>query len=161
MNNNKFTHIKNKKLSMVDTSEKKSTKREASALAIVKFKKEVYKAIKTNGSSKGEIFSTARIAAIQGAKKTYELIPLCHNIKIDFVSVMFTFIDTKHSVQINSIVKTNDNTGVEMEALSAVTIAALTVYDMCKSIDKGIEIGNIKLISKSGGKSGSYNNDSI
>ena len=69
MNNNKLTHIKNKKLSMVDTSEKKSTKREASALAIVKFKKEVYKTIKTNGSSKGEIFSTARIAAIQGAKK--------------------------------------------------------------------------------------------
>ena len=74
---------------------------------------------------------------------------------------MFTFIDTKHSVQINSIVKTNDNTGVEMEALSTVTIAALTVYDMCKSIDKGIEIESIKLISKSGGKSGFYNNDSI
>ena len=161
MNNNKFTHIKSKKLSMVDTSDKKSTKREASAQAIIKFKKKVYKTIKTDGSPKGEIFSTARIAAIQGAKKTNELIPLCHNIKIDFVSVMFKFIDTKHSVQINSIVKTNDNTGVEMEALTTVTIAALTIYDMCKSIDKGIEIESINLISKSGGKSGFYNNDSI
>ena len=161
MNNNKFTHIRNKKLSMVDTSNKKSTKREASALATIKFKKEVYQTIKTDNSPKGEIFSTARIAAIQGAKKTHELIPLCHNIKIDFISVMFSFIDTKNSVQINSIVKTNDNTGVEMEALSSVTIAALTVYDMCKSIDKGIEIESIKLVSKSGGKSGFYKNDSI
>ena len=146
---------------MVDTSKKENTKREAKAVAIIKFKKKIYERIKNDDSPKGEIFSTARIAAIQGTKKTYELIPLCHNIKIDLVSVFFSFLDSKSSIKINSTVKTNDNTGVEMEALSSVTIAALTIYDMCKSMDKGIEIQNIKLVSKSGGKSGVYVNDSV
>ena len=161
MNNNKFSHVKKKKLSMVDTSDKENTRREARAEAIMRFKKKIYEKIKNDDSPKGEIFSTARIAAIQGTKKTYELIPLCHNIKIDFVYVFFSFLDKKNSIKINSTVKTNDNTGVEMEALSSVTIAALTIYDMCKSMDKGIEIQNIKLISKSGGKSGVYINDSV
>ncbi len=160
MNKKRFSHIKDKKLSMVDVSKKKSSLREANATAVIKFKNEVYKLIKDKGSPKGEIFSTAKIAGIQAAKKTYQLIPLCHNIKINQVSVDFKFHDKKSSIIINSYVKCEDNTGVEIEALNSVMIAALTVYDMCKSIDKGIEIKNIKLTKKKGGKSGEYTNDS-
>ena len=89
------------------------------------------------------------------------MIPLCHNIKINFISVDFGFSDTDNSIIINTIVKTTENTGVEMEALTAVNIAALTIYDMCKSLDKTIEISEIKLKYKSGGKSGTFKNDSI
>ncbi len=146
---------------MVDVSEKEKTIREAHATGKVFFKESSYLKIKQNNLDKGEIFSTARIAGIQGAKKTSNLIPLCHNIKINYVFVDFLFSDNDFSIVINSIVKTNENTGVEMEALTAVNIAALTIYDMCKSVDKNIKISEIILKYKSGGKSGVFKNDSI
>ena len=160
MNKKKFSHIKNKKLNMVDVSQKNSSKREASASAMIRFQEKVYYIIKERGSPKGEIFSTAKIAGIQAAKKTYQLIPLCHNIKIDHISLNFEFKDEESSILINSHIRCDDKTGVEIEALNSVLIAALTIYDMCKSLDKGIEINHVKLLKKKGGKSGEFTNDS-
>ena len=157
----KFSHIVENKATMVDISNKKETIREAHGYGKISFKRKVFLKVKENNLKKGEIFSTARIASIQAAKKTSELIPLCHNIKINFISIDFGFLDKDNSIIINSIVKTTENTGVEMEALTAVNVAALTIYDMCKSLDKTIEISEIKLKYKSGGKSGTYKNDSI
>ncbi|MDC3091419.1 cyclic pyranopterin monophosphate synthase MoaC [Rickettsiales bacterium] len=157
----KFSHITGNKATMVDVSHKKKTIREAHGYGKIKFQKNTFLKVKENNLKKGEIFSTARIASIQAAKKTSDLIPLCHNIKINFISVEFNFSERDNSIIINSIVKTTENTGVEMEALTAVNIAALTIYDMCKSLDKNIEISQIKLKYKSGGKSGKYINDSI
>ncbi len=159
MNKKKFSHIKDQKINMVDVSKKNISKREARASALIKFKDEVYNVIKKKGSPKGEIFTTAKIAGIQAAKKTYQLIPLCHNIKIDHISLDFEFQDKESSILINSYIRCEDKTGIEIEALNSVMIAALTVYDMCKSLDKGIEIKNIKLIRKKGGKSGEFTND--
>lgn len=159
MDKKKFSHIKDKKLSMVDVTKKNSSTREASASAVIKFQDNIYNLIKKKGSPKGEIFSTAKIAGIQAAKKTYQLIPLCHNIKIDHISLDFEFHDKESSILIYSYVKCDDKTGVEIEALNSVMIAALTVYDMCKSLDKGIEIKNVKLLKKKGGKSGEFTND--
>ena len=157
----KFSHIVENKATMVDVSNKKETIREAHGYGKISFKRKVFLKVKENNLKKGEIFSTARIASIQAAKKTSELIPLCHNIKINFISVDFGFLDKENSIIINTIVKTTENTGVEMEALTAVNVAALTIYDMCKSLDKTIEISEIKLKYKSGGKSGTFKNDSI
>ena len=157
----KFSHIVENKATMVDVSDKKETIREAHGYGKISFKRQVFLKVKENNLKKGEIFSTARIASIQAAKKTSELIPLCHNIKINFISVDFGFLDKESSIIINTIVKTTENTGVEMEALTAVNLAALTIYDMCKSLDKTIEISEIKLKYKSGGKSGTFKNDSI
>tara|TARA_B100001057_G_scaffold424094_1_gene446640 strand:+ start:156 stop:638 length:483 start_codon:yes stop_codon:yes gene_type:complete len=155
----KFTHIERNKASMVDISKKTNTNRLAKASAKVKFSDSSYIKIKENGSSKGEILSTARIAGIQAGKKTSELIPLCHSITINFLSIDFKLDDKNNEIIINSTCKTNDKTGVEMEALVAVSTAALTIYDMCKAIDKSIQINDIKLNFKSGGKSKTYKND--
>ena len=160
MSKKNFSHIKDNKLNMVDVSQKNIDKREARASAVVKFKDKIYNLIKKKGSPKGEIFSTAKIAGIQAAKKTYQLIPLCHNVKIDHISLDFEFQDEESSILINSYIRCEDKTGVEIEALNSVMIAALTVYDMCKSLDKAIEIKNVKLIKKKGGKSGEFTNDS-
>lgn len=157
----KFSHIVENKATMVDVSNKKETIREAHGYGKISFKRKVFLKVKENKLKKGEIFSTARIASIQAAKRTSELIPLCHNIKINFISVDFDFSEKDNSIIINTIVKTTENTGVEMEALTAVNLAALTIYDMCKSLDKTIEISEIKLKYKSGGKSGTFKNDSI
>ncbi|MAH78398.1 MAG: cyclic pyranopterin monophosphate synthase MoaC [Rickettsiales bacterium] len=151
-----FTHIKDKKASMVDISKKKITFRESKASGKIKFSKKTYLHIKKHGSPKGEIFSTARIASIQATKKTSELIPMCHNIDLNYINIEFTFVEKDLSILIESSVKTNNTTGVEMEALTAVSIAALTIYDMCKSTDKSIKITDIKLTYKSGGKSGTF-----
>jgi cyclic pyranopterin phosphate synthase len=105
---------------------------------------------------KGDVLSVARIAGIQAAKRTSELIPLCHNIFISSVTIDFALSESNNSINITSETKTNAGTGIEMEALTAVTIAALTIYDMCKAIDKSIRIKNIHLLSKTGGKSGGY-----
>ena len=160
MNKKEFSHIKNKKISMVDVSKKNSSLREAYAVAVIKFKYNIYNLIKEKGSPKGEIFSTAKIAGIQAAKKTYQLVPLCHNIKIDYISIDFKFKDEESSILIKSHIRCDDKTGVEIEALNSVLIAALTIYDMCKSLDKGIEINHVKLLKKKGGKSGEFTNDS-
>ena len=158
----KFSHLKNnKEIRMVDISKKRITERKAQAKAIVRFKKKTFEKILLNETQKGEIFNTSRIAGIIGAKKTSDLIPLCHNININSIKIDFKIKKENHSIEITSEVKSNNKTGVEMEALTACSVACLTIYDMCKSLDKTIVISEIKLLSKSGGKSGDYKYDSI
>jgi molybdenum cofactor biosynthesis protein MoaC len=154
---NKLSHVNTKgKAEMIDVSEKSATTRTASATADVFVSDVVFERIKENSIEKGDVLSIAKIAGIQAAKRTSELIPLCHNIEISKVNLILKLNESKKSVEITSFAKTVAKTGVEMEALTAVSIAALTVYDMCKALDKSIEISNIKLLSKTGGKSGDY-----
>jgi len=153
----KLSHINSKgKAEMVDVSEKEISTRTAEAYAEVKVSKEVFDAIKNNSVKKGDVLSIAKFAGIQAAKKTSELIPLCHNIFISKIDVELKLNLQKKTVEIKSFAKTTAQTGIEMEALTAVSVAALTVYDMCKAIDKSMIISEIKLLSKTGGKSGSY-----
>jgi cyclic pyranopterin phosphate synthase len=137
---------------MVDVSGKSATRREAEASAIVVMRPDVLKALGQN--PKGNPLETARLAGIMAAKKTAELIPLCHPLPLTHVDVQLR--QCENGVAITSKVKTTAETGVEMEALVAASIAALTVYDMCKALDKGIEIREVVLERKSGGKSGDY-----
>ena len=158
----KFTHInKKKEINMVDISEKKITSRVAKAKGKIKFSKSTFKKISENTSPKGEIFNTARLAGTLAAKKTNELIPLCHNINLNLIEIQFKKYNRNSTIEVISVVKTDYKTGVEMEALTACSVACLTIYDMCKSIDKKIIINEIKLIFKSGGKSGNYANEDV
>lgn len=158
----KLTHTnQNGKADMVDVSYKEISIRTAEAYSEVKISDEVIKAIKENNIKKGDVLTLAKIAGIQAAKKTAELIPLCHNIFIAKIDVDLQLNEEKKRVEIKSIAKTNSRTGIEMEALTAASVAALTVYDMCKAIDKSMIISETKLISKTGGRSGTYKiNDS-
>jgi cyclic pyranopterin phosphate synthase len=137
---------------MVDVSAKPATVRQASASALVKMSSRVLRAVRRN--PKGDPLEIARIAGINAAKRTAELIPLCHPLLLSHIDVQARF--CKNGVALSSTVCSTGATGVEMEALTAVALAALTVYDMCKAIDRGIEITNIRLLEKSGGKSGTY-----
>ena len=153
-----FTHLdSNGKMKMVDVSDKNDTLRIAKAYAETSVSKEVFNKIRNNTMIKGDVLAAARLAGIQAAKKTAELIPLCHNIFISSVECNFILKADKSIVEITAIVKSTSKTGVEMEALTAVSVAALTIYDMCKAIDRSITINNVHLLSKSGGKSGDYN----
>ena len=138
--------------SMVDVSAKQPTVREAEARAFVEMSREVLRALPSN--PKGDPLEVARIAGIQAAKRTSELIPMCHTIPLSKVDVQATI--RRDGIQIYSSVRTTAVTGVEMEALVAASVAALTVYDMCKALDKGIAIREVVLLRKSGGKSGEY-----
>ena len=157
----KFSHLKNKKINMVDISSKKITSRIAEATNEIKFKKNSFKKIIELGSEKGEIFNTARCAGILAAKKTSELIPLCHNIDLNTISIDFELNKKKSIILVHVKVRSNGKTGVEIEALIASAIASLTIYDMCKAIDKAIIINDLKLQYKSGGKSGEFTNDIV
>ena len=149
-----ITHLNKKnKPKIVSINKKKPSARTAVAQGIISFSKIVFKKIEKMQTKKGEIVSIAIIAGIMGAKKTSELIPLCHNIGIEDVNIDVKTDNISKSLIIEAKVKTVGKTGVEMEALTAVSISCLTIYDMCKSIDKSIKIKEIKLISKSGGKS--------
>ena len=139
---------------MINVGNKKKTKRVARATAFVKLDSEIIDKIKENKVPKGNVLEIARVAGILAAKKTPELIPLCHNVEIEYIGMDFSF--KKDGVVIESIVKSTGKTGVEMEALNAVSMAALTIYDMCKMFSKSIEIHNIYLLEKKGGKSGIY-----
>lgn len=153
----KLSHINSKgKAEMVDISGKEISLRTAEAVAEVKVSKEIFNAIKNNLVTKGDVLSIAKFAGIQAAKRTAELIPLCHNIFISKIDVELKLNSKNKTVEIKSFAKTTAQTGIEMEALTAVSVSALTVYDMCKAIDKSIVISEIKLISKTGGKSGNY-----
>ncbi len=153
----KLTHVDRAgNLRMVDVSDKPANFRSAKAFARVLVSGELFDLIKNNLIEKGDVLTTAKIAGIQAAKKTYELIPLCHNIFISKIDLDLTLNEEKHSVDIVSVAKTNSVTGIEMEALTAVSVAALTIYDMCKAVEKSIQITEIKLLSKTGGKSGDY-----
>ena len=156
----KLTHTnKNGKDNMVDVSDKEISTRTAEAYSEVKISDEVFKAIKENNLKKGDVLTIAKIAGIQAAKKTSELIPLCHNIFITKINVELQLNEEKKRVEIKSFAKTKSETGIEMEALTAASVAALTVYDMCKAIDRSMVISETKLISKTGGKSGKYKLD--
>jgi cyclic pyranopterin monophosphate synthase len=152
---NKFTHLdESGSARMVDVSEKLVSVRSATATGKVKVNKEVIALVKKNELPKGDLYSTVRLAGIMAAKKTSELIPLCHPLAISSVEVEVKTIED--NFLISATVKTADRTGVEMEALTAVSVAALTVIDMVKAIDKGAEIYEIQLIEKTGGKSGTW-----
>jgi cyclic pyranopterin phosphate synthase len=138
--------------SMVDVSDKKATVREAEASAFVAMSREVLRALPQN--PKGDPLEVARIAGIQAAKRTSELIPMCHPIPLSKVDVTAEI--ERDGIAIRTLARTTAETGVEMEALVAASVAALTVYDMCKALDKGIEIREVVLLRKSGGKSGQY-----
>jgi cyclic pyranopterin phosphate synthase len=138
--------------SMVDVSGKAATLREAEASAFVAMSRKVLRALPQN--PKGDPLEVARIAGIQAAKRTSELIPMCHPLPLSKIEVSARI--QKDGVAIRTLVRTTAETGVEMEALMAASVAALTVYDMCKALDKGIEIREVLLLSKSGGKSGNY-----
>jgi len=137
---------------MVDVSQKKVSKRVAIAEGYVHMKRETISMIKTGTAKKGNVLTTAKIAGIMAAKKTSELIPLCHNIDLDHVDVNFEIGEDR--VKITSTVTCSAKTGAEMEALTAVSVAALTIYDMCKAVDRAIVIKDICLLEKRGGKSG-------
>jgi len=154
-----FSHLKKNKVSMVDISKKKLTSRNAKATLNINFSEKSFKKIINNNSPKGEIFNIARSAGISAAKKTSELIPLCHNLPISYVDIDFKIDKKNLSIQILTEVKTQFSTGVEMEALTACSVAGLVIYDMCKSLDKKIIMTELKLLFKKGGKSGTFKND--
>lgn len=140
---------------MVDVSHKADTVREARAVAQVCFTPEVFAQVVTQGVQKGDLFATARIAGIQAAKRCSDLIPLCHALPLSKVVIDIEQLDDRR-LKVQAMCKTTAKTGVEMEALTAASVAALTLYDMCKALDKGIVIEQVKLLHKSGGKSGDW-----
>lgn len=143
---------------MVDVSDKDITPRTATAQAIVSMQPETLEMISRGDAKKGDVLAVARLAAIQATKHTSLLIPLCHLLPIEGVEVAFDFPDSQ-SVRCTASVRTTARTGVEMEALAAVTVAALTIYDMCKSVDRAMEIGSVHLTHKEGGASGRFVRD--
>jgi len=152
-----LTHVKEDgSANMVDISGKGVTHREAVAECRVLVGEPLYSMILDNALKKGDVIAVARIAGIMGAKRTSELVPLCHPIRITKIDVDVQPLPEEKALRILSTVKADDRTGVEMEALTAVSVAALTVYDMCKAVSKDIEITGIRLLKKSGGKSGTY-----
>ena len=141
---------------MVDVSAKADTVREARAEAYIRMAPETLQMILSGQHHKGDVFATARIAGIQAAKRTWELIPLCHPLLLSKVEVSLTALPETHQVRIESLCKLSGKTGVEMEALTAASVAALTIYDMCKAVQKDMVIGPVRLLAKSGGKSGDF-----
>ena len=141
---------------MVDVSAKADTVREARAEAYIRMAPETLQMILSGQHHKGDVFATARIAGIQAAKRTWELIPLCHPLLLSKVEVSLTALPDTHQVRIESLCKLSGKTGVEMEALTAASVAALTIYDMCKAVQKDMVIETVRLLEKSGGKSGHF-----
>lgn len=150
-----FTHLdESGRPHMVDVSDKSETRRESTAAGRIVMRPETLAAIETNRIEKGDVLATAQIAAVMAAKRTWEIIPLCHPLLLTGVSVRFAFDAAASAIDVEVTVKTTGKTGVEMEALTAVSAATLTIYDMAKAIDPGMRIENIRLVRKSGGKSG-------
>ena len=153
----KLTHInENGDAQMVDVSDKNNTAREAKAAAVVLMKAETLELIVSGSHKKGDVLAVARVAGIQAAKKCWELIPLCHPLMLSKVSIELTPNQEKSCIEIIATAKLNGKTGVEMEALTAASIAALTIYDMCKAVDRFMRIDNVQLLEKKGGKSGHW-----
>ena len=141
---------------MVDVSDKEASEREATAEAVIVLSREAFAAVVSGDAPKGDVLAVARIAGIMAAKKTPELIPLCHAIPLTKAEVAFEMLAEKNAIRIIATAKTTAQTGVEMEALTAASIAALTIYDMTKAIDKSAVVESIRLLTKSGGKSGAF-----
>lgn len=157
----KFTHLdENGRARMVDVSNKESTDRVALATGKVFLKDKTYTMVKNQEIKKGDVLTVAKVAGIMAAKNTSNLIPMCHPINLTSVDIEFKMDDETKVIEIFAKAMLNAKTGVEMEALTAVSVTALTIYDMCKAVQKDIEIGEIKLLRKTGGKSGDYKNES-
>lgn len=153
-----FSHInQHGDAHMVDVSEKKLTLREARAESIVLMNAETFNLIIEGKHHKGDVFATARIAGIQAAKRTWDLIPLCHPLLLSKIEVNIEPVFENHSIRIETICRLRGQTGVEMEALVAASVAALTIYDMCKANQKDMVINQVRLLNKIGGKSGEFN----
>lgn len=156
-----LTHLtKDGEVHMVDVGGKKETERIAIAEGWIKMSAETLELIKSAKTKKGDVLAVARIAGIMAAKKTSELIPLCHPLMLTNVDILLDLDESRQSVNCRGTARTTERTGVEMEALVAVQVALLTVYDMCKSSDRGMEISGVRLIRKAGGKSGEWNRNS-
>ena len=152
-----FTHLDEKgKSRMVDVTAKSVTSREAVARGKVLMKPETARAIEAQTIAKGDVLAVAKIAGVMAAKKTSDLIPLCHPLEITAVDVSFRTDARRGEIEIEAAVRTRGRTGVEMEALAAVSASALTIYDMCKAVDRGMILSDIRLMLKRGGKSGTY-----
>ena len=152
-----FTHFNESgRAKMVDVSEKSETSRTAVAAGRVRMNRETFELVKTGGMKKGDVLGAAQIAGIMAAKRTPDLIPMCHTLLLSGVDMAFELNDADCTVDITATVRCQGVTGVEMEALTAVSVAALTVYDMCKAVQKDMEITDIRLLEKTGGKSGTY-----
>ena len=152
-----FTHFDAEgRAIMVDVGDKPVTARTATAAGAVHLQPATLEQIRAGAIAKGDVLSVARLAGIMGAKRTADLIPLCHPLGLDSVTVNLTANPERGTVDITATCKTTGRTGVEMEALTAVTVAALTVYDMCKAVDRGMRIGDIRLTHKAGGRSGTW-----
>ncbi|CEO21644.1 cyclic pyranopterin monophosphate synthase MoaC [Paraclostridium sordellii] len=150
-----FTHFNEYgKAKMVDVSEKNETKRVAIAKGSIKMNPKTIEMIKNNQMKKGDVLSVAQIGGITGAKKTWDIIPMCHNIFLTGSDIKFNILEDE--IEVEAIVSTVGKTGVEMEALTAASVAMLTIYDMCKAVDKEMVIGNVRVMKKIGGKSGEY-----
>ena len=155
-----FTHFDEAgRAKMVDVGDKPVSRRDAVAMARVLVNKETYSLIKNGGIKKGDVLGVAQIAGVMGAKKTSDLIPMCHPIMVDGIDLELELNEKLLSVDIKATVTCEGKTGVEMEALSAATVAALTVYDMCKAVQKDIVIGDIQLLKKTGGTHGDYSRE--
>lgn len=153
----KLTHINDDgKASMVDVTEKKTTHRTAIARGFINMTSNTIELVESGGAKKGDVLSTARLAGIMAAKKTHDLIPLCHPLALTSISVDFNLHKETNSIEVIAKCGLRAQTGVEMEALTAVSVATLTIYDMCKAVDRDMQISNIRLISKTGGQSGDF-----
>ncbi len=152
-----FTHFNESgKAKMVEVGDKNDTRRVAIARGTIKMNNNTLKMITEGQMKKGDVLSVAQVAGIMGAKKTSEVIPMCHNIFITGADIRFEIDEENNAIHIESEVKTIGKTGIEMEALNSVSTTALTIYDMCKAVDKDMVIENIRLVKKTGGKSGEY-----
>ncbi len=152
-----LTHLgRSGEANMVDVGDKPETERTAVATGLVRMKPETLATIRAGDAKKGDVLGTARIAGIMAAKKTHELIPLCHPLMLNKVSVEIEPDEALPGLRVTALARVSGRTGVEMEALTAVSVACLTIYDMAKAIDRGMEIGEIRLSEKSGGRSGHY-----
>ncbi|QBH20069.1 cyclic pyranopterin monophosphate synthase MoaC [Alcaligenes faecalis] len=144
------------KVQMVDVSHKSATARSATARAVVRLSPAAYKLLSAQHNAKGEVLNTARVAGVLAAKRCAELIPMCHSLPLDFVGIEFESDAAAGTIAVLATCRTRYTTGVEMEAMTACSIAALTIYDMCKAADKGIVIEQTRLLEKTGGKSGTW-----
>jgi len=152
-----FTHFNQEgRARMVDVSHKADTARVAVARGEIRMQPETLRLVKEGQMAKGDVLAVSQVAAIMGAKRTPDIIPMCHPLLLSGIDVSFSINEAESKIEIEAVVKNTGQTGVEMEALTAVSIAALTIYDMCKAVEKGMVIGDICLLSKSGGKSGDY-----
>ena len=152
-----FTHFNEQgRAKMVNVGEKPISQRVAVAAGRVLVNEKTFSLIQSGGMKKGDVLTVAQIAGVMGAKRTPDIIPMCHPILMDGINLALSLDETRHSVEIKATVSCDGRTGVEMEALTGVSTALLTIYDMCKAVDKGMELGEIHLVEKTGGKSGHY-----